>query len=728
MDESDASAPFVSKTGSEMDISGSWKTDRAEGTTTRRYQEKSKTEKRITVKIETDSRTFDIWGGNIDLNNMVESSRDRVDAHRITPSKRALTVKRLEYIKNSINSEKVKQERKNFNCLVRGFQTFCYYLGYLARPGAVLYTQEAAVHFSNILSERFKPALEHITQMNLDVAFGNRLENFQLPTLTECIMLWRVYISICSGAVEGISPGTPFSVDLIKQIADSGILIANEDDYIMALSFFDELFSFTELKYFLLYVKERIGAIHDKEKGPIGYVAKSPPTPALWTDRPFFTYENQNFPDYNQLDLRQIFRLAGSHKAKAKEVLKLFAEQVCHAYPQANLVLLTEQLIRLTLTEHAYEEYGSYRQVTGDPVGKGAVKLTSTGQIMPLREDNIKPKIAHSRVMKQVEVKSTDGRELLVSFTLNRSWFDEMILNTNGPSFDIPSRSDTAFSSTVMERALEYMNYDGMAERRVILPGMTLNKVLPKDSLSSSSSQGVENQNLTGKKRRKQYLHSSVYELPHIFKHLHLGKKIDKKLPPESPATTTTAPTPLQEQNFLPSVASSSLAQTAAGFILYPKTVVSPPPPEDPETTDKLQVPLPPPDLTVEDYLDCGVSTKLVYLSPTGEARELHNATPGNVFTDPASLFFERGLISRLKLELKSSFNEERYKRDKTRGPGGSIEKFSPLALEKKFVQKAASLYGNRLDYYSYYKKLEEGYADLMRNKLCEVETINLYN
>jgi hypothetical protein len=703
MDESDASAPFVSKTGSEMDVSGSWKTDRAEGTTTRRYQEKSKTEKRITVKIETDSRTLDIWGGNLSFNNLVESGRDRLMVEIIMASRRVLTVKRLEYIKNSINTEFVRDERRNFTTLTRGFQVFCYYLGYLARPGAVMYSQEEAVHFSNILSERFKPALEYITQMNLDSAFGNRLETFQLPLMTECIMLWRVYICICSGAVKDIPPGTPFSVDLVKKIAESGMLIANEDDYVMALSFFDDLFSFAELQYFLLYVKKRLAEMRDKTKGDVGYTASLYPDMSLWHEEPFYTQENDNYPNYNEINLAKVFRLVNKDTAKEKEVLKYFAEQVCNQYPRANPVLMLEQLSRLTLTDHYHTRVDARARLLNDPKEKGAYVMyleeeeEEEGERQTYRKKEDK---RNSRVLQQVEVKSHDGQKKLISFTLNRSWFDQMMTNKKGPAFDIPSESNGGFLSSIMERAMQFMNYEGMTERKVVLPGMTLNKLLHPNANTTNN----------------------VYQLPHIFKTVHFGRPIQpgKTQQQKIEEKRLEAEKRLEERRLQEVIQGESY--TAEGFVLHPKQAV--PQVKSSQKKKEIRAFIP----TEADYLDCKVSKHLVYLSPTGVAKQIQNKTPGNVFTEPSSMFFERNLMSVAKSLEKEDFSEEEFKETRSRGKGKAVDLFSPLALENYFKTKVVRTTPGKKDYYQYYTSLEDKYANLMNNTQCEIEEVNLYN
>lgn len=610
MDESDVNAPFVTKTGNEMDVNGEWKTKRTEGVATREVQERSVTEKRVTIAIESDARTLDIWGGNLKYRDLPPSARDRVDIQMLLVSGRLLTVSKLNYIKMSYNQAVIARHKKNFMKIIQGFQIFVYYIGYLSHAGALAYNPQMATFIVKVMNERGKKALDGVMDLKTDKTYNARFESDRLPILVECIMLFRIYISICSGVVPFVKPKEVFSVEKLKEVADSGLLYANEDDYVMGLSFFDQLFSFAELRAFALYCEKRFSRIRRKN-GTFKYVSGSPPS--TWDKEPFYS-DNEVYPDYNELNLAAILHLPAFEQIKDEDVLKCFADEIAKDYYEINRDLLKEQLVTLTTTHIDYQYHESIAEKYSDPLLSGAEN-----------------KEAHRSgpILNSVKIKV--GNKFLTSFTLKREWLDKMVRNQFGPMHNLASYSHPGFLGGALETALQFCNYEGMTKRKVVLPGMMLNRVVPGNP-------------------------AEVREMPHIFKTLQFGKPIRNDPPPTLPGMTA-------ETYHHDSPINGGEVRRREKKIKINKEV------------------------SVEDYAKLKIPTRLHYIGDGGKNIEVLNLSPGNPLKDPSSIFFARNLEFLQKFKLGERFEKEAFVKELKR-EGGWVQGFSPVALENRFTDR----------------------------------------
>lgn len=646
MDESDANAPFVAKTGNEMDVDGEWKTKRTEGAATREVQEKSITEKRITVAIEADARTFDIWGGNLRFRDLPGSARDRVDVQMLINSFRILSVNKLKYIRMSYKDEVISRHKRNFIKLLRGFQIFTYNIGYLSRAGAIAYNQTHAIAIIDSMNERAKTALDGVLTLRTDKTYNSRFESDRLPILVECIMLFRIYIAICSGLVPFVKPNEPFSVEKIKEIADSGILLANEDDYVMALSFYDQLFSFTELRAFIVFCKRKFEYLKLKT-GVISY--RSDLHPSVWPKEPFFVARN-DYPDYNELNLERILNVPSFDNMKDEEVLKHFAEQVGKEFPDINRDLLKEQLLQLSSTTVEYDEYISSVEQSGDSTARGATKTGAVKQSFILTPVKIEYK-----------------NKCLTSFTLKRQWLDDMIKNEFGPIHNQASYTNAGFMGGALETALQFCNYKDMFERKIVLPGMTLNRVRPGNP-------------------------GDVRELPHIFKTMHFGKYIANE---------------------------ADIKKTIEYFSGFSENFN-----HFAKEKKKKEVEQNKP-ISIEDYTKLKIPVSFHYLGDGGKRVEVSNPSPGNPKTDPTAYFFARNLNYLEQIKLGEKYNKTEFVKS-LNSDSGPVATISPVALEKEFKKKFEKTV--KKEYYSTFMDMEKKYGSENGAVADEQKTINFDN
>lgn len=648
MDESDGSAPFVALNGKESEISADWKTQRTSGKSTRDVTTTSKTERRVTVTTQSDQRTYDMWGGNLTILNIPPSARNRVTFLTVDVSNRASSVKRLEFIKESTDAVMLMKNINNFENIIRGMQVFCFYVGYLARAGAIEYNSKDVFRYSNILNERFKPILNNVLGLNADSVFDCRFDSDRLPIMVECVMLQRVYASICSGCIPLIKPGEAFSVDKIKELAKTGIFLVSEDDYVMGLSYFEQMFRFEELHCFLKFCKEKFHKLSKRGEN-LGYTVGS--HSLTWFDYAFHTPMDQHYTNYNYLDLAKIFQLPANEQASDKEVLRKISDQVYKVYNHINPILLADLLTALSKTDISYTvcRYMNTETCKGVVIEHGQTET--------------------SKILVQTNCKSDSGFKILTSFVLNRQWFDKMVSNKLGTINRPGSYTDSSYLGGVIETALQFLNYDGSTPRKVILPGMTLDKI-----------------NFD----KKPY--TDVFEMPHVFKTLELGKKIISK--PEVPQVTT----------------------IRQGGFNSPDLYI------EKEEYHEDNTP------SLEDYNLVGASKYLTYLATDPKTNDLvprsfSSKNPGDPFADLSSEYMVDNLKREERRVLGELFDENEFKNKVKQTK--VIQHYSPLGIERNF-KKGKENINPPINYYKDSIEREKKFAHVLSSNKDDLYHVDL--
>ncbi len=419
-------------------------------------------------------------------------------------------------------------------------QCFLTLLDYFIRSGAISYDSDNAI--TDATSAYHMRVCSIVEDMNgfAPVALSSsRFKKDRLGKVIEVCMKERIWVSLSSGCFPMIPPNTPFTYEMFKIIADAGLLVANEEDYIRALSYFEEDIEFAEFRAIMQMIVKN----HDPT---MDYLPENVTDSCLRNENFFFEVnkspEMSDDVSYSRLHAFPVVYIPPNLPADAE--LGILATAVKDKNPNLSYHKILEELKNLRDKTFSTGEKGglvSNKDTTGLRMGelneekaralaehtaavknnndavqqysdkncnerkKALTRLKDAIAAKKLADDNVAygacirtsamfcseasssgPILErHSCPIEHDKKRDRDGNELPASkevtmgtkYSISREFYDRVVSNSRYRSKASQSTEHEGFAETTLETVLKLFPYEGMHKRKIVLPGMVFDKI-----------------------------------------------------------------------------------------------------------------------------------------------------------------------------------------------------------------------------------------------------------
>lgn len=227
-DDMDKNLAMFDTTG----LSGQKREERTTGMTTREVNNiNHETGLRELIKVTTTFRNVETCLTNKSVVHLSLAFQSRVLAYHVfRDSQNDSSLVRLRNIDSKYEDE--------FKTIVRGFQIFSGFLGFLLSCGAMSYKVTEKGLVGSVLYRHFVSPIQPV--FDGKIQRDDRDQNDKFHLLLYGVTVQRLYASICSGCFaddEDLRPESPLSMEMFKKIDKYNLLCATEEDAMVAMSY-----------------------------------------------------------------------------------------------------------------------------------------------------------------------------------------------------------------------------------------------------------------------------------------------------------------------------------------------------------------------------------------------------------------------------------------------------------------------------------------------------------
>ncbi len=488
-DEADATSGFLvdnssAKKGSnkEQSISKTWKSTKTLGYGKRTLTVSNGDGGYTTVTIISDKRSVTISQTNNDIEDATLPARTRgnPDIIKTDQEGRVDALSRKDMQKSTVSAAELSAQKHCASTLVKSYQIFCCFLDMYIHSGAICFDTDRDAAMRTVVFRRLVNIMSKIAVVPLPLTDLNaRFENDKFALHVFAMMKYRVFVSICSGVVKDevlLTPNAPFKTACFEKLSTFGLLMVNDEDVIRAASFFTFELGFKAMSAILRYFETKLVfedyavprhginptwklspeacLFHQKNiKGQLRPVNQPTDGTTNATDgsNVLRTIDFFYLVVFKELSIRP-------NEYNVEKDLDGFAKSIKALYPETDQTSVFEALLYLTTTRYKGDDY------------KFSASLNNTYFISKLDRQR------NDFILKRIT--TSDNGHLTHTWALNRAWFDDAQRSRYGFCQQASSWTNSTYTGSLLETALQLLPYPGIRPRTIILPGMTYDEVM----------------------------------------------------------------------------------------------------------------------------------------------------------------------------------------------------------------------------------------------------------
>ncbi len=422
------------------------------------------------VTVITDLRCARSYAMNQSLALMKPAFRSRFLLFLVQITQRYKGLERMQIKKGAMSAPVRRELQKEFTSIIRGFQVFATMVNVSIRVGGLAYDADRDATMRTTIHQRLKNMMEKAAGIALDTSEHTaRLEKDKIIPVVQAQMIFRVWCSICVGAIKDdyLRPGAPFNINMIRRLHELRLLQVNEEDYYRALSYFYHDFAYEPMCYILRWLDDIL-----KEDG---FTLSTDPnhSPEDWNLKPDATvfYRAKLATDVapelsgmnlDRIDIERVWWTPKHDMSHPKNDLYSLASTIQARYNAPDVVGIKESLLFLMdATHHANHSY---------ILKYNDAKLA----VLPQRTQ----KSFRAPVLKRL-ARVENGRTTF-TWTVSRHWFESAVNSEYGLLKNRHDADRKGYLNNILKTSMELSRYPGQPSCDILLPGMVYNRVDPE--------------------------------------------------------------------------------------------------------------------------------------------------------------------------------------------------------------------------------------------------------